>query len=394
MKDFFRIHKWKLSDFVIKKELGNGRASTVFLAVHIRTGMELVLKKCKIENDIERNQVHNEIKIHSEIEHPRVISFYGHFYDSDGAIYLMLEHAKCGDVWQMITDSQQTEEEFRDRVMRPIVCALMHVHSLGITHRDIKPENIFLTEKRNGVKLGDFGFAADEKTLKIQRMGTKEYMAPEILLCDPEKREKARTKNRNLYDNKVDCWAIGILAYEGLVGITPWDTNGTMEDYLMNIIMNPFVEQPGISKEANDFICKCLQFHRENRMSAIEMLAHPWLQRSSCLQPIKNCSVQNNIGNIRANTFQNGMHSLYPQHRKKDEQKERGNTVMNGTAIAHTREELMDVKVRNGKAFAHKEFDDDSVRKGTAFTQTTNREREFKGCLPNIFSRKNRLKTR
>lgn len=118
----------------------------------------------------------------------------------------------------MITDSQPTEQEFRDIVMRPMACALMHMHSLGIAHRDIKPENIFLTEKRNGAKLGDFGFVVDENTLKINRLGTREYMAPEILLCDAEKREKARSKNHNLYDLKVDCWALGVLAYEGLVG--------------------------------------------------------------------------------------------------------------------------------------------------------------------------------
>ena len=362
MREFFRMHKWKLSDFVIKKKLGYGRASEIFLAVHIRTGMELVMKKCRIDNEFDRKQVHNEIKIHSTIEHPRVISFYGYFYDPDGSIYLMLEHAKYGDVWQMITDSQPTEEEFRNSVMRPMVCALMHVHSLEIVHRDIKPENIFLTEKRNGVKLGDFGFAADEKTLKIQRMGTKEYMAPEIMLCDSERRQKARSMNRDLYDSKVDCWAMGVLAYEGLVGRTPWNVDGAMEDNLQNIIVNPFIEHPDISKDANDFIRKCLQINPKSRISTIEMLAHPWIQGSIRTTPVKSSSVQN----IRANTFQNGMYSLYPN----DEQNE--NTVMNGSQIPG-REEFMDVTVRNG----------------TAFAQMSKEERKFKGCLPNIFSRKN-----
>lgn len=361
------MYKWKLSDFVIKKGLGRGRASEIFLAVHIRTGMELVLKKCRIDNEFERVQLQKEIQIHSAMEHPSVISFYGYFYDPDGSIYLILEHAKGGDVWQMITDSQPTEQEFRDRVMRPMVCALMHMHSLGIVHRDIKAENIFLTEKRNGAKLGDFGFAVDEKTLKINRLGTMDYMAPEILLCDADKRKKARSKNQNLYDSKVDCWALGVLAYEGLVGTTPWDSNRTMEEHVMNIIKNPFIEHPGISKDANDFIGKCLQINPKNRISTIEMLAHPWIQRSIRTTPVKSSSVQNGLdmGNLRANS----------QHREE----KRGNAVMNGTQIPD-REEFMDVTVRNGTAFASGMVEE--------------KEQTFKGCLPNIFSRKNSLKKR
>lgn len=386
MKGVLESRTWSLSDFVIKKRLGRGRASEIFLAIHVGTGMEVVLKKCRIDDPHEREQVQNEIKIHSVIEHPRVICFYGYFYDYDGVIYLILEHAKCGDVWEMITDSQPTEEEFRDRIMRPIVCALVHVHSLGIVHRDIKPENIFLSEKRNGVKLGDFGFATDEKTLKIHRLGTKGYMAPEILSCNLVKREKAISENRNLYDNKVDCWAIGVLAYEGLVGSTPWDTDGTIEEHLQHIITNPFIEHTGISKDVNDFIHRCLQILPEKRISTIEMLTHPWIQRSTRAPLVKSSSIQNglssndriSVGNLRANTFQNGT-SLY-RYRKK----EMGCTV-NGTSIAQITD-FMDVTVK-GTTFSQtdREIEDDT-------TEFENKERTFKGCLPNIFSRKNRLK--
>jgi serine/threonine protein kinase len=148
-----------------------------------------------------------------------------------------------------------------------------------------------------------------------------------------------------------------------------------MEEHVMNIIKNPFIEHPGISKDANDFIGKCLQINPKNRISTIEMLAHPWIQRSIRTTPVKSSSVQN----LRANTFQNGRYSLYPQHRKNDEQNERGNTVMNGSQIPG-REEFMDVTVRNGTAFASGMVEE--------------KEQTFKGCLPNIFSRKNRLKKR
>ena len=83
MKQFFRMQRWKISDFTIRKKLRHGRVSEIFLAAHNRTGMEVVLKKCRIDDEFERVQLQKEVTIHSAIEHPRVISFYGYFYDKE-----------------------------------------------------------------------------------------------------------------------------------------------------------------------------------------------------------------------------------------------------------------------------------------------------------------------
>lgn len=66
---------------------------------------------------------------------------------------------------------------------------MVKLNSLGIIHRDIKLSNI-LVEKTDSdeitVKLCDFGFstfiARDNSTLEL-KIGTEEYMAPEILQC-------------------------------------------------------------------------------------------------------------------------------------------------------------------------------------------------------------------
>ena len=264
-----------ISDFIVKKELMRGRKSIVSLATHKGTGIDIVLKKCIIENACERTLIEREIQIHKNLKHPRIISFYGHFFDPDDTniVYMVLEYAKGGDLFGMMSD-EIPECEFIEIILKPIVRALHYLHSRNIVHCDIKMENIFLTSYKDGAKLGDFGFAMDDTHLKNRRIGTIEYMAPEILLCD-------RDTVGNKYSTPVDCWAIGVLFYEGLFGRVPWKHENceTFRQFLLKIMHNPIeievLIQKGASEEAARFITNCLQLNPGDRMTCKDMLLHP-----------------------------------------------------------------------------------------------------------------------
>lgn len=81
------------------------------------------------------------------------------------------------------------------------------MHEQSIIHRDLKPENMVLGF--NEVKLCDFGWSAiiGEK-MKRTFCGTLDYLSPEM-------------KDIGEYDNRVDLWSLGVLAYELLVGVPP-----------------------------------------------------------------------------------------------------------------------------------------------------------------------------
>jgi serine/threonine protein kinase len=65
-------------------------------------------------------------------------------------------------------------------VVAPLLKVLHSLHQLGIIHRDIKPENIFF-ENNGTLRLGDFGLAINAaKERPISRVGTLDYMAPEV----------------------------------------------------------------------------------------------------------------------------------------------------------------------------------------------------------------------
>ena len=89
----------------------------------------------------------------------------------------------------------------------------MYLHEKDIVHRDLKLENLLFTSKDPRdltIKLIDFGFACKLKDESMTHvLGSPFYMAPEII-------------QRKEYDNKVDIWSLGCLAYILLSGESPF----------------------------------------------------------------------------------------------------------------------------------------------------------------------------
>jgi serine/threonine protein kinase len=88
--------------------------------------------------------------------------------------------------------------------------AIGYLHMKGIVHRDLKLENILL-DQEGYLKIIDFGLAKmlgdNEETQSF--CGTPEYLAPEMV-------------EQSGHDKGVDWWALGILIYEMLIGVTPF----------------------------------------------------------------------------------------------------------------------------------------------------------------------------
>jgi len=86
---------------------------------------------------------------------------------------------------------------------------LHYLHSLGIIYRNLRPENM-LIDQEGYLKLIDFGKAKYCLTRTFSIVGSPEYLAPEIIL--------------NIGHGKgADWWALGILIYEMIVGIDPFN---------------------------------------------------------------------------------------------------------------------------------------------------------------------------
>lgn len=135
------------------------------------------------------------------------------------------------------------KKRFNERVVRfyaaQIVMAIGYLHDKDIVHRDLKLENILVAQ--NGyIKIIDYGLAKivkeNEETMSF--CGTPEYLAPEML-------------TKEGHDKAVDWWALGILMYEMLIGVTPFFNRN--QNALMNKIKNSPCVFPDRAKYKIDY---------------------------------------------------------------------------------------------------------------------------------------------
>lgn len=103
-------------------------------------------------------------------------------------------------------------------------------------------------------------------------------MAPEVLKCPTKKTPDENKENPQSahYHQSVDVWAVGVFAYELLVGVPPFKAN-QMIDTARNIIHAPVHFPDSISELAKDFIQQALRKHAGDRPTVLEMLHHPWV---------------------------------------------------------------------------------------------------------------------
>ncbi|KAL2083411.1 hypothetical protein ACEWY4_021184 [Coilia grayii] len=172
-------------------------------------------------------------------------------FRDDKYVYMLLEACLGGELWSVLRDMNCFEEPTARFCIGCVLEAFDYLHGKGIIYRDLKPENLLL-DAEGYVKMADFGFAKKiglgKKTWTF--CGTPEYVAPEVIM------------NKG-HDFGADCWSLGILIFELLIGSPPFSGSDPIKIYTMILHGIEKVDFPKrISKRPEDLIrrlCKWFQ---------------------------------------------------------------------------------------------------------------------------------------
>jgi cGMP-dependent protein kinase len=246
---------WK--DLEVRRLLGCGTFGRVRLVVHKPTGQSYALKGMRKEQIVEMKQqknIINEKKILEMMDHPFILTLAADYHDN-AEVYMLLELALGGELFSLLQKKAPLPDKEAMFYVAQVVAIFAFMQSQKVVYRDLKPENLLL-DSSGYIKMIDFGFAKilTEKTWTL--CGTPEYLAPEII------------KNAG-HSFEVDWWCSGILAYECLMGVTPFVCDDQMESY-RKIIKCKVAWPRSFSAGAKEFEEKLIVADPKKRMGCLK----------------------------------------------------------------------------------------------------------------------------
>ncbi|KAF8409894.1 hypothetical protein HHK36_002412 [Tetracentron sinense] len=259
--------------YMLSRKLGQGQFGTTYLCTEISTGNEYACKsisKRKLISKEDVEDVRREIQImHHLSGHKNIVAIKG-AYEDPLYVHIVMELCAGGELFDRIIQRGHYSERKAAELTKIIVGVVEACHSLGVMHRDLKPENFLLVNKDDdfSLKAIDFGLSVFFKPgqIFIDLVGSPYYVAPEVL-CKH-------------YGPAADVWTAGVILYILLSGVPPFwaeTQQGIFDVVLKGVIDFESDPWPLISDSAKDLIQKMLCSHPSDRLTAHEVLCHPWI---------------------------------------------------------------------------------------------------------------------
>ena len=206
------------------RELGRGGMGSVWIAEHrgLRTDVVVKLMRPELATDgtsLQRFRL--EAAAAAQVKSPHAVQILDVGTIESGEPYIVMELLAGEDLRTVLDRRGPLALDVVSTVVSQIARALDAAHAQGVVHRDIKPENVFLCRSPDDsvfVKVLDFGIAKvtvfdslPGTTRTGSLLGTPYYMSPEQVV------------DSKRVDPRTDVWALGVLAYEAIVGARPFE---------------------------------------------------------------------------------------------------------------------------------------------------------------------------
>src|SRR3954469_3544511 len=257
----------KIGKYDITDVLGEGGMGIVYKAVDPGIGRAVAIKMMTgnfADNPDLLKRFQREAQSAGTLQHRNIVIIY-ELGTENGHPYMAMEYLSGESLEHIVSTRKRMSLVEKTEIMIQVLEGLQYAHEHGIIHRDIKPGNIMLL-KDGTVKIVDFGIAriSDNSMTKTgQIVGTINYMSPEQF-------------NGHVVDGRSDIFSAGVMFYEFLTGVLPFDGNETPTVILkiLNDPPPPLKEHlQNFPPELEEIVIKALTKDREDRYATAEDFA-------------------------------------------------------------------------------------------------------------------------
>ena len=239
--------------------LGKGAMGIVYRAHDTLLDRTIAVKTCYEDvaaSTKGRNRFEREVKAAGRLHHPNIVVVFDGGMEGDTP-FIAMELVNGPTLGAELERRGKIPPEETARLIRKIAEGLEYAHRHGVVHRDLKPANILLTPDGQP-KISDFGVAkllsADSGVTETP-VGTPRNMSPEQV-------------SGSAIDGRSDVFALGILAYELLTGVSPFageHFTAVVYNILNNDPMPPSRVNPELPPAVDAPILRALTKDRDHR---------------------------------------------------------------------------------------------------------------------------------
>ncbi len=217
----------RILHYLVLDQMGAGGMGVVYRALDTRLGRHVALKflpEPARHDATARDRLLAEAQAAARLDHPNIGVIHA-IEDVDDQPFIVMALYEGESLRSRIDRAPLGVDDATDIAMQ-VARGLARAHAGGVVHRDVKPDNLFLAAQAP-VKILDFGLAKldrmDGLTSAGTVVGTLEYMSPEQI-------------RGQAVDARTDLWALGLVLYEMLTGVSPFRTEGGMTANILKII--------------------------------------------------------------------------------------------------------------------------------------------------------------
>src|SRR5688572_30118517 len=222
--------------YELDSEIGRGGMGVVYRARDKRLKRHIAIKVLPPELAFQssiKTRFLREAETAAQLSHPHIVPIYS-VDEVEGLVFFVMAYISGDNLGKRLHDRGVLPVDEVRRITREVADGLAYAHERGVVHRDIKPDNILLDAATGRTMVTDFGIARAVSDMDSGRLtatgmaiGTPAYMSPEQAAGDRE------------IDGRSDLYALGIVAYQMLVGEPPFVASSTPAMLVKHISERP-----------------------------------------------------------------------------------------------------------------------------------------------------------